>query len=116
MSTKKINKPAEVVKTEAKIASTDIVSITEMNDVLIKAAKIVNCFKAFLEQDTKTLSIEAGNKFFDMFNDATYQDVMLFNHILSYIYAMLNDMPDHNIDVLSDGLCYFDLIFDKMYK
>ena len=101
-----------------KTVSTNIteMSIAEMNDLLIKAAKLIYCFELFNETSIDFgLSTETSNKLFDLFNEASYQDVMLFKYLLDTIDIMLKDMPDDSIsDGLSDGSYYFDLIWEKI--
>ncbi|MBR3341829.1 MAG: hypothetical protein IKG30_09425 [Clostridiales bacterium] len=106
--------------TAAKAESTPLKlqSVSEMNDLLFKAAKLIEYYRLLVNQDNDSsegeLSPEIENELFKMFNKASYQDVMLFRYLLETIYLKLDDESIKTADELSDGYYYLNLIYEKL--
>lgn len=99
---------------KAKTTPLTLHSVSEMNDLLIKASKLIEIYRTFIDPDNVTscyeISPETSCELFKMFNKASYQDVMLFRYLLENIFLQLDDETIKTADVISDGSYYYELI------
>lgn len=106
-------KAAPTTTTTTTTTPTTFYSISEMNELLFKAAKLIEIYDSFIS-NADDLSPAKSNALFQMFNEASYQDVMLFKFLLLHIESTLNESNFDTSEEFSDGCYYLDLIHDRL--